>query len=97
MQAKNDFSTKSQRGKKSAVTEMVPDLIWAPDFSGSREIWSSRNLDPEIFGPHERWFLHENTIMIFMHGPNFSEHHGVQIFLGTKNVRGPNEIGDHLS
>ena len=23
-----------------AVTEMVPDLIWAPDFFGPQEIWS---------------------------------------------------------
>ena len=26
--------------EKSAITEMVPDLIWAPDFFGPQEIWS---------------------------------------------------------
>ena len=25
-----------------AITEMVPDLIWASDFFGPREIWSLR-------------------------------------------------------
>ena len=30
---------------------MVPDLIWAPDIFGPREIWSPRNLVPEKFGP----------------------------------------------
>ena len=34
-----------------AITEMVPDLIWAPDFFGPQEIWALRNLGPKNFGP----------------------------------------------
>ena len=34
---------------------MVPELIWAPDFFGSREIWAPRNLVPKKFGPREIW------------------------------------------
>ena len=26
-----------------AITEMVPDLIWAPDIFGLQEIWPPRN------------------------------------------------------
>ena len=33
-------------GQKKAITEMVPDPIWAPDFFGPQEIWA-----PHIFGP----------------------------------------------
>ena len=33
-----------------AITEMVPHLIWAPDFFGPQEIWSLRNLVPKKFG-----------------------------------------------
>jgi hypothetical protein len=36
-----------------AITEMVPDLIWAPDFFGPREISSPRNLVLKKFGPLE--------------------------------------------
>ena len=35
-----------------AVTEMVPDLIWAPGFFGPHEIWSQNNLGPEMFKPY---------------------------------------------
>ena len=36
------------------VTEMVPNLIWAPDFFGPQEVWAPRNMDPKKFGPpHE--------------------------------------------
>ena len=50
-----------------AITEMVPDLIWAHDLLGlkkfgPREIWFPRNLGPEKFGPQECWSLHENAI-----------------------------------
>ena len=34
-----------------AVTEVVPNLIWGPDFFGPQEIWASTNLDPKKFGP----------------------------------------------
>ena len=42
------------------MTEMVPELIWTPDFLvpkkfGPREIWAPRNLVPEKFGPQEIW------------------------------------------
>ena len=64
-----------------AVTEMVPDLILAPDFFGPGEIWSPRNLGNEKFGPREIWALHENHYIAFscrnqlLWGPKF---------LGTK-------------
>jgi hypothetical protein len=45
-----------------AITEMVPDLIWAPDFFGPQEIWSLRNLVPKKFGPKEVWSLCENAV-----------------------------------
>ena len=35
---------------EKGCTEMVPNLIWAPDFFGPQEIWSPRNLDPKKFG-----------------------------------------------
>ena len=80
-------------------TEMVPDLIWAPDCLvpkkfGPREIWS-----PWILGPCMKMPYND-----FHAGPNFKRPKflGALIsrgpnFLGTKKVRGPNEIGDHLS
>ena len=34
----------SRGAKCEAITEMVPDLIWAPDFFGPQEIWAPRNL-----------------------------------------------------
>ena len=79
---------------------MVPDLIWAPDFFGpkeiwSREIWSPRNLVPKKFGPQEIKMpyndFHAGSKLLgeqISPGPNF---------LGTKKVTGPNEIGDHFS
>ena len=38
-----------------AVTELVPELIWAPEFFGPQEIWSPSNLGPRKFGPWEIW------------------------------------------
>ena len=38
-----------------AVTELVPEPIWSPEFFGPQEIWSPRNLVPEKFGPREIW------------------------------------------
>ena len=35
----------------AAVTELVPELIWAPDFFGPQEIWSPRNLVPRNLVP----------------------------------------------
>ena len=37
-------------GLLRTITEMVPDLIWAPDFFGPREIWSPRNSGPTKIG-----------------------------------------------
>ena len=34
-----------------AITELVPELIWAPEFFGPQEIWSPSNLGPRKFGP----------------------------------------------
>ena len=70
-----------------AINEMVPDLIWAPDF------WSPRNLVPEEFVPNE------NAINDFHAGTKFF---GAQTsrgpnFLGTTIVMGSNEVGDHFS
>ena len=39
----------------TAVTEMVLELIWAPDFFGPQEIWAPGNLGPRKFGPREIW------------------------------------------
>ena len=70
---------------------MVPNLIWAPDFFNSQKIWAPRSLDPEKFGPHEIWSLHENHYMAFLcrdqasWGPNFS---GPK-FLGDQKGQGP--------
>ena len=38
-----------------AVTELVPELIWAPKLFGPQEIWSPKNLGPRKFGPQEIW------------------------------------------
>ena len=47
-----------------AVTEMVSEHNWAPDFFGSQEVWSPRNLDPEKFSPRMKiiiWHFHAGT------------------------------------
>ena len=44
-----------------AVTEMVPNLIWSPDFFGPQEVWSRRNMG-----------LHENHHMAFSCGAQTS-------------------------
>ena len=71
--------------KPEAITGMVPNLIWAPDFFGPQEIWPQRNLGPKKFGgPCMKMHM-----MIFMLRPNIS---GTK-FLGTKIARGPNFLG----
>ena len=70
-----------------AVNEMVPDLIWAPDFFG-----------PEKLKLREIWSLHENHYMAFSWpkflraqiswGPKMS---GAQMRLGTISVTAPQE------
>ena len=37
--------------KVMAITEMVHNLIWAPDFFGPGEIWALKILGPKNFGP----------------------------------------------
>ena len=78
----------------TAITEMVPDFIWAPDFFGSREIRSPRNLGPTKVRSCMKMLCNDfhAGIKLFRaqisRGPNF---------LGTKKDRGPNEIRDHFS
>ena len=81
-----------------AITEMVPDHIWAPDFFGPQEIWALRNLGPEKFGPRQVWALQEKA-NDFHAGNKFLGAHISRgpNFLGTKKVRGPNVFGDQLS
>ena len=67
-----------------AVTETVPDLIWAPDFFGPQEIWTPRNLGPKNVGPCMKLpydDFHAGTKFLeaqMSRGPNF---------LGTKKLR----------
>ena len=35
---------------RTAITEMVSDLIWTLDFFGSQEIWTPKKLGPKKFG-----------------------------------------------
>ena len=63
---------------------MVPDLIWAPAFFGSQEIWSPRSLGPA-------WKSH---VMIFMQDSNFlgtisqgPKKSAAQMRLGTISVK----------
>ena len=87
-----------------AITEMVPDLIWAPDFFGPWEIWAPRNLSPKKFGPWEIWAPRsldtawKSCVMVFMRATIFLGliFLGDQISWGPK-VRGQNEIGDYFS
>ena len=62
---------------------MVPNLIWAPDFFGPREIWSPRSLVPKKFGPRMKIIT-----WLFLAGPKL---------LWAQISQGPNEIGDHFS
>ena len=75
--------------KDRTLTEMVPELICAPDFFGPGEIWSRRNLVPRNLDTDKFW---PRMKIIFRaqicREPNF---------MGTKKVRDPSEIGDHLS
>jgi hypothetical protein len=41
--------------KDLAVTEIVLNHIWAPDFFGPQEIWSPRNMVPRNLGPALFW------------------------------------------
>ena len=43
---------------KMAVTKMVPNLVWTPDFFGLQGYRSPRNLGLEKFWPQECWSLH---------------------------------------
>ena len=73
-------------GESKAVTDLVPDLIWAPDFFGPQKVWAPRNLGPNKFDPCIKMLYND------IHAePKF---HGDQIswgpnFLGTKKSQGP--------
>ena len=76
-----------------ARTEVVSNLIWAPDFFGPREIWAPRSLVPEEYGPQEIWSPHENHHMaFFMQGPNFLG----SKFLGDQISWGPKKSGAQM-
>ena len=61
---------------------MVPNLIWAPDFFGPREIWAPRNSGPKNVGP-------------CMKMPYIDFHAGTN-FLGTHISRGPKKSGAQM-
>ena len=70
-----------------AVTEMVSEHNWAPDFFGSQEVWSPRNLDPEKFSPRMKiiiWHFHAEANIL-----------GAQIF-GNQISRGPKKSGSQM-
>ena len=83
-----------------ALTEMVPNLIWAPDFFGPekfwpQEVWSLRNMEPKKFGTRMKiitWHFHAGPKHL---RPKFL---GDQIswepnFLGTKFLGDPKSQG----
>ena len=59
--------TKDKVSANPATTEMVPNLIWAPDFFGPQEV-----LVPEKYRLRENWSLHENHHMTFSFGDQIS-------------------------
>ena len=63
----------------NAKAEMVPDLIWAPDFFGPQEIWSLRNLGPTKVGSCMKML--------------YNDFHARINFLGAQTSRGPNFLG----
>ena len=65
-----------------AITEMVPDLIWAPDFFGSLEIWSPSKFGPFIKKPCDDFRL----------GTKFIG----SILLGAQIFRGPKKSGAQI-
>ena len=50
-QLQNIKTPKPNNSKKGYITEMVPELIWAPEFFGPWEIWFLGNLVPDKFSP----------------------------------------------
>ena len=77
-----------------AITEMVPDPIWAPDIFGPQEIRSPRSLGPEKLGPPQNWpppwksLRHFHTEIKFL-GDQISQEpkkSGAQMRLGTISV-----------
>ena len=83
----------------TAITEMVPDFIWAPYFFGPREIRSPRNLGPTKVRSCMKMLcndFHAGIKFLWaqtFQGPNFS---GTK-FLGGPKKTGPNEAEDHFS
>ena len=75
--------------KVMAITEKVPNLIWAPDFFflvpekfGPNESWSPRNLVPTL----------KSLYGIFMQGPTFL---GTK-FLQAQSFQGPKMSGAQM-
>ena len=62
-----------------ALTEIVPDLIWASDFFGPREIWSPRNFGPKNVGPNMKM--------------PYNDFHARTKFLGAQISWSPNFLG----
>ena len=96
MKITGKFDSHNWNGPQS---HLGPWLFWFPrnvvlEKFGPQEIWTSRNWSPKRFGPYIKMPYNN------FHGE--SKLLGDQIcqrpkFLGTKKVRGPNEIGDHFS
>ena len=91
-------------------SQLGPWLFWSPRNLVPQKFGTQKILGPTKFGPREIWSpgnlvaAWKSLYGIFMQGPSFLEPKFVrdQIswgpnFLGTKKVRGPNEIGDHFS
>jgi hypothetical protein len=96
-----------------AITVMVLNILWGPDFFGAQDVLDLKNLSPknlvvEKYGAQDIWAPHESHHIAFSWGviislgPNFSGSKFNQIsqgpnFVGIKKVRSPNEIGDHFN
>ena len=71
---------------------MVSDLNWAPDFFVPKKFVPEK-FGPRKFGTWEIWAL-RNLVPEKFRGAKISLG---PTLLGTKNFRGPKEIGDHFS
>ena len=72
-----------------AVTEMIPDLIWAPEFFGPKDIQA-----PDKFRPRMKIIIWQFYAVTNILGAQISRDPN---FLGLQKVRGSNdEMGDHF-
>ena len=74
-----------------AVTKMVLDHVWAPDFFGPREIWSPKNLVPRKFDPCMKIIICRDQAYW---GPNFNFWRPK--FLGDQISWGPKKSGARM-